>query len=127
MMEPEETSVLVVDDEQGMRETLVDILEGAGYGVDTASDGNIALERVRARDFDVVVMDIKMPGRDGVSVLREVDGPPPEVILMTAYAVDEQLRGAMDANAYAVVHKPFHVAHLLRLVADAAHRPSGTV
>ncbi|HWW53580.1 MAG TPA: response regulator [Acidimicrobiales bacterium] len=124
MTAPPDTSVLVVDDEQGMRETLVDILEGAGYGVDTANDGNGALARVRDGGFDVVVMDIKMPGRDGVSVLREVDGPPPEVILMTAYALEEQLRGAIDAKAYAVVHKPFHVAHLLRLVAGAANRPT---
>jgi two-component system response regulator HydG len=116
------TSVLVVDDELGMRETLVDILEGAGYGVTTAMDGNGALDRVHERSFDVVLMDIRMPGRDGVSVLREVEGPPPEVILMTAYAGEEQLTQAVESKAYAVVHKPFQVDHLLRLIAGAASK-----
>jgi CheY-like chemotaxis protein len=112
-------AVLVVDDEAGMRETLVDILEDAGYQVAAAPDGVTALARVRERDFDVVVMDIRMPGKDGVTVLRELGKPPPQVIMMTAYAVEDQLRQAVD-RAFAVVHKPFHVSHLLGLVAGAA-------
>ena len=111
-------SVLVVDDEAGMRETLVDILEGAGYRVAAAADGDDALARVRSEQFDVVVMDIRMPGRDGVAVLHEMGEPPPQVIMMTAYAVEEQLRQAV-ADAFAVVHKPFQVGHLLGLVARA--------
>jgi CheY-like chemotaxis protein len=113
--------VLVVDDQPGMRETLVDIFEGAGLRVTPAADGEAALELARARDFDVVVMDIRMPGRDGVSVLLELGKPPPEVILMTAYAVDEQLQAAAG-NAYALVHKPVPVPYLLDLVAAACER-----
>jgi CheY-like chemotaxis protein len=112
-------AVLVVDDEVGMRETLVDILENAGYAVDAAPDGDTALERVRAGSFDVVLMDIRMPGRDGVSVLNEIGEPPPNVIMMTAYALEDQLSRAVEA-AYAVVHKPFPVPYLLDLVAEAA-------
>jgi CheY-like chemotaxis protein len=111
--------VLVVDDQAGMRETLVDILEAAGLRATSASDGESALELARTHDFDVVVMDIRMPGRDGVSVLRELGKPPPEVILMTAYAVDEQLKAAVEGNAYALVHKPVPVPYLLDLVASA--------
>jgi CheY-like chemotaxis protein len=112
--------VLVVDDEVGMRETLVDILEGAGYAVSSAANGDAALSSVRGDGFDVVVMDIRMPGRDGVTVLREIGPPPPRVIMMTAYAVEEKLREALGCNAYAIVHKPFQVSRLLGLVAGAA-------
>lgn len=110
--------VLVADDEAGMRETLADILSESGYGVTAAADGDAALKAIRENDFDVIVMDIRMPGRDGVSVLREVGKPPPRVILMTAYAKERHLREARE-KAFAVVHKPFPVPQLLDLVASA--------
>jgi CheY-like chemotaxis protein len=112
-------SVLVVDDEVGMRDTLVAILELHGYQVSSAPDGESALIAARLCAYDVVVMDIKMPGRDGVSVLQDMDGPPPHVILMTAYALEEQLRAAVAANAFAVLHKPFETRRMLSLVAGA--------
>ncbi len=112
-------SVLVVDDELGMRETLVDLLGDAGYEVEWAANGDAALDRLRAMPYDVVVMDIRMPGRDGVSVLEEIGSPPPAVILMTAYAVEEQLQRAVG-QAFAVVHKPFPARFLLGLVAQAS-------
>jgi CheY-like chemotaxis protein len=112
------SAVLVADDEAGMRETLADILAESGYGVTSAADGDAALDAIRNNRFDVVVMDIRMPGRDGVSVLREVGKPPPRVILMTAYAKEWHLREARE-NAFAVVHKPFPVPQLLDLVASA--------
>ncbi|HLF39949.1 MAG TPA: response regulator [Acidimicrobiia bacterium] len=113
-------TVLVVDDEIGMRETVAEILEGAGYEVSTASNGDDALLRMRHQAFDVVVMDIRMPGRDGVSVLQEIGGPPPPVVMMTAYAVEDKLRAAMDARSFAVVHKPIPASYLIDLVARAS-------
>jgi CheY-like chemotaxis protein len=113
------SDVLVADDEMGMRETLIDILTACGYEVVAAADGDAALEAIRTHQPDVVVMDIRMPGRDGVSVLREVGSPPPRVILMTAYAKEVHLREARE-SAYAVVSKPFPVPQLLDLVASAA-------
>lgn len=113
-------SVLVVDDEAGMRDTMAEILECAGYEVSTARSGEDALARLAERTFDVVLMDIRMPGRDGISVLREIAGPPPPVVMMTAYAVDEQLRAAIDAKSFAVVHKPVPAPYLIDLVARAA-------
>jgi CheY-like chemotaxis protein len=112
--------VLVVDDEPGMRETLVDILEQSGYDVSAASDGEGALDVIHTRDVDVVVMDVQMPNRDGVSVLQQLSPPPPAVIMVTAYAVEERLRAAVDANAFAILHKPFPVGRLLSLVASAS-------
>jgi two-component system, NtrC family, response regulator HydG len=113
-------AVLVVDDEPGMRDTLAAILELNGYRVALAADGEAAAIAVQSQAFDVVVMDVKMPGRDGVSVLQEIGNPPPQVILMTAYAVEERLRAAVDAKAFAILHKPFETRRMLSLVSDAS-------
>jgi two-component system response regulator HydG len=112
--------VLVVDDEPGMRETLVDILEAVGYQVSAAVDGEGAIHAVRNQDVDVVVMDVQMPKVDGVSALEQLRPPPPRVIMMTAYAVEERLRAAVTADAFAILHKPFPVTRLLTLVASAS-------
>ena len=112
-------AVLVVDDEVGMRDTLVAILEYHGYRVWSASDGETAFSAAQEKDFDVLVMDIRMPGRDGVSVLEEL-GTPPRVILMTAYASEDRLRAAADANVFAVLSKPFDMHTMLSLVAQAS-------
>jgi CheY-like chemotaxis protein len=112
--------VLVVDDEPGMRETLVDILEESGYDVSAAADGQDALDVMQTHDVDVVVMDVQMPNRDGVSVLQQLSPPPPAVIMVTAYAVEERLSAAVAANAFAILHKPFPVGRLLCRVASAS-------
>jgi CheY-like chemotaxis protein len=112
--------VLVVDDEPGMRETLVEILELHGYRVSSAPDGDTAFAAVQDGSFDVVVMDVRMPGRDGVSVLEEMGDPPPHVILMTAYAQEGRLRAAIEATAFAVVSKPFETRRMIGLVAEAS-------
>ena len=112
-------TVLVVDDEVGMRDTLVAILEHHGYRVWSAPDGETAFSAAQEKDFDVLVMDIRMPGRDGVSVLEEL-GTPPRVILMTAYASEDRLRAAADANVFAVLSKPFNMNRMLSLVAQAS-------
>jgi DNA-binding NtrC family response regulator len=113
-------AVLVVDDEPGMRDTLMAILELSGYCVSSAADGETAVAAVREGAFDVVVMDVRMPGRDGVSVLEEMGDPPPQVILMTAYAQEERLRAAVKASAFAIMHKPFDTRRMLSLIADAS-------
>jgi two-component system, NtrC family, response regulator HydG len=112
--------VLVVDDEPGMRETLVEILSSNGYQASAAPDGESALQSLRTTPVDVVLMDVRMPGRDGVSILEELGDPPPRVILMTAYARRERIYDALDANAFAVMTKPFPVPELLGVVASAA-------
>jgi CheY-like chemotaxis protein len=112
--------VLVVDDEPGMRETLVEILASNGYRASAAPDGESALHELRTTPVDVVLMDIRMPGRDGVSILLELGDPPPRVILMTAYARRERIHDALDANAFAVMTKPFPIPELLGVVASAA-------
>jgi two-component system, NtrC family, response regulator PilR len=113
-------AVLVVDDELGMRETLVDILDAAGYAVTQATDGGDALALARAQPFDVIVMDIRMPVLSGVEVLASLDHPPPQIVLMTAYAMEDELQDARTHDAFAIMQKPFHIPHLLQVVAEAA-------
>jgi CheY-like chemotaxis protein len=117
--------ILVVDDEPGMRETVVEVLESAGHEAVAAASGDDALDLVREREFSLLVMAIHMPGRDGIEVLRELGPPPPPVILMTAYALDEQIDQASQAQAYALIHKPVPASYLLELV-DSARRPHRT-
>lgn len=113
-------AVLVVDDDAGMRDTLLAILELHGYRAWSAPDGETAFSAIQEKDFDVVVMDIRMPGRDGVSVLQEIGIPPPRVILMTAYAMEDRLRAAADTGAFAVLSKPYDMRRMLSLVAQAS-------
>lgn len=112
-------AVLIVDDEPGMLETLEDIFTSAGYRVTAVGDGESALVEIRSGRHDIVVMDIRMPGRDGVSVLVESGAPPPPVILMTAYALEERLAAARAASVHAVIQKPFSAPYLLDLVKSA--------
>jgi CheY-like chemotaxis protein len=111
--------VLVVDDEVGMRETVADILSGMGYEVTTAVDGEDALIRLRKTAYSVVLMDMRMPGRDGISILREIGPPPPPVVFMTAYAGDDELQAAAEAGSFTVLHKPVPAGRLLDIVARA--------
>jgi CheY-like chemotaxis protein len=112
-------SILLADDEQGMRETLTDILSAAGYDVTAVSDGDEAFAELMRGGYDAVVMDVRMPGRDGVAVVVDSGAPPPPVILMTAYAVEERLRVARAEGVHAVVQKPFAAPYLLDVLAGA--------
>ncbi|RLG20475.1 hypothetical protein DRN74_05400 [Candidatus Micrarchaeota archaeon] len=111
-------SILIVDDEVGMRETLSDILEDMGYHVAIAADGYEAVEKVKDNYFDVILMDVKMPGMDGVDTFREIKRISPEtaVVMMTAYAVDDRLRDAMSEGAYGVFYKPLEMQKVVELV-----------
>jgi CheY-like chemotaxis protein len=111
--------LLLVDDEPGMLETLSDILTTAGYQVTAVNNGDSALEHLQRGGYDLVLMDVRMPGRDGVSVLVESGAPPPPVVLMTAYAVEERLREARAGGVHAVVQKPFAAPYLLDVLAGA--------
>jgi CheY-like chemotaxis protein len=111
--------LLLVDDEPGMLETLQDILTSAGYQVTAVNNGDTALEHLRRGGYDLVLMDVRMPGRDGVAVMVESGAPPPPVVLMTAYAMEERLRAARDGGVHAVLQKPFAAPHLLDVLAGA--------
>jgi len=83
--------ILIVEDERAQREMLRDFLTKEGHGVSVAENGEEAIKLVRARDLDVVVMDFKMPGRNGLDVLKDLKQINPEldVVMVTAYGTIE--------------------------------------
>lgn len=114
--------VLVVDDDPGIRETMADILTLEGYTVQAVADGEAAIVLCRAQHFDFALLDIRMPGMDGVETLRQIKAldPAVRVIMITGYDVGPLAAAAMSAGAEAVFRKPLEVTSFLPLLlADA--------
>jgi len=111
-------TVLLVDDNVGMVETLADILSTRGHDVTTAHSGDAALVMIRASRYDVALMDIRMPGLDGVEALKHVRALDPRmrVIMMTAYTRDELADEARRAGAVDVLPKPLDIERVFALV-----------
>ena len=117
-------TILVVDDEQSMRQMVAIALRGAGYDVVMAEDGEVAAREIQAKSVDVIVSDIKMPGFDGIRLLRfaREHCPDTEVILMTAYTSTESAIEALRLGAYDYISKPFEIDELLVTVRHALER-----
>ena len=123
MIQPQEkVHLLVVDDDQGMAATLRDILGASGYGVDVAFSGEEAVEQVKARRPDGILMDVRMPEMNGVETFRKTRELAPEsfVIFMTAFSESALVDDAWREGALQVVPKPLDVPDLLRLIERAA-------
>jgi CheY-like chemotaxis protein len=116
----ENANILIVDDQSGIRMTLKRILEKRGYQISVAESGEEALEAVRKQRFQLVLMDIRMQGMTGVDAFIQIKqiSPKTVVILMTAYAVEEEIRRAIREGAHAVIYKPFDMEKLLALIAE---------
>ena len=123
------SSVLVVEDDPRLGATLERLLGAEGYDVERAGDGNDALQRSRRRHFDLVVLDIMLPGLDGIAVCRRLrsSGPVPILLLTALGGTEERVRG-LDSGADDYLVKPFayeellaRVRALLRRTAPADH------
>jgi DNA-binding NtrC family response regulator len=118
-------SLLVVDDDAAMREMLASMLEPEGFVVDTAKTADEALERLRDRDYDLVLSDIRMPGRSGIALasdMRDLRARTP-VVLMTAFGSLDSAVEAIRAGAFDYITKPFkREAVLVTLERALAHR-----
>jgi two-component system response regulator PilR (NtrC family) len=114
-------SVLVIDDEEIMREILQTLLEREGYGVRVAASGQEGLDLARALPFDAVIVDVMMPGLDGLQVLEELkkhdEGLP--VLMITAYAAIDTARRAKTLGAFDYIHKPFKNDEVLIILRNA--------
>ena len=102
-----------------MAATLQDILQTFGHDVEVANDGLKAIECVKARSYDIVLMDIRMPGLNGVEAFKEIKKirPGTAVMMMTAYSVEGLIAEALEQGAYGVLHKPFDVRRVLEFIA----------
>ena len=101
--------ILIADDEPKLGRVLVEMLEGAGHEATHAGGGAAAIQRIARRDIDIVVSDLRMPGVDGMAVLREVrsTSPSTDVVLMTAHATAQNAVEAMKLGAADYLIKPF--------------------
>jgi excisionase family DNA binding protein len=113
--------VLVVDDEASIRDLLQKTLALAEYDVDVAQDGRSALERIRMNAYDLLIADLKMPGVDGLSVIREAkrfkSGLP--VIIITGFSTESSAIEAVNLGVAGYLTKPFRVPQVLAAAAKA--------
>ena len=112
--------VLIVDDEKNMRHTLANILRREGYPVTAAATGEEAVALCDQFTYDVILLDVRMPGIDGVETFRRIrrhqEGV--RVIMMSAYTVDELKDIALDEGAVAFLSKPLDIDQLIKLVSE---------
>ncbi len=117
-MSPTTGRILVVDDDPGMLDTLTDVLCATGYETSAAASGHAALAHARAGRFDLVLMDVQMPGLNGVQTLHALLALDPAiaVIMMTAYSRDDLAVESERATGFGVLSKPLDLDRVLPLV-----------
>ncbi|HMK35345.1 MAG TPA: response regulator [Desulfomonilaceae bacterium] len=117
-------SVLIVDDEEDFVETIVKRLKDRGLDAIGANSGKGALEQLETRDFDVVVLDVRMPGMDGIETLRAIKKMKPltEVIMLTGHGSVESGIQGLQLGAYNYVMKPVPLDDLLKQMNQAYER-----
>ena len=118
--------ILVVDDESSIRDLLTKTLSISDYDVDTAPDGGAALERLRLYPYDLLIVDLKMPGIDGLTIIREAkrlkaDIP---VIVITGFSTEYAAIEALNLGVTSYLTKPFRVPQVLAAAAKAMGEPA---
>ena len=113
--------VLVVDDERDICRMISNILKEEGYKVDKAYDGEQAIRKVKARGYNLMLLDYKLPDIDGINVLKEIRRIKPslKVIMISAYGSPSIKSMAKKLGAYRFLDKPFDLNRLIKIVKDA--------
>lgn len=121
-----EFKVLLVDDEEDFRDTLVKRMRKRDVNITGVESGEKALEWLAGRTADVVVLDVKMPGMDGIQTLREIKGRHPliEVIMLSGHASLEVAIEGMELGAFDYLMKPVAIEAILYKVQDACRKKS---
>ena len=115
------TNILVVDDEFSIRETLKGVLEDRGYKVAVAEDGLAAIEKAKKTHFDIMFIDVVMPGIDGFKTLegvKKVD-PKTKLVMMTGHDIEDFVEKTISRGAFACMSKPIDMVELLQLIIKA--------
>ena len=122
------SKVLIVDDESSIRRALHNTLQGMGFDVDDASSGEAALDLVRETEYDVVLLDINMPGMGGIRACREIRKSLPRlgILMLTVRDSEEDKVTALDAGADDYVTKPFSIRELAARIRAAVRRSSAS-
>ncbi|MFH0729142.1 MAG: response regulator [Pseudomonadota bacterium] len=117
-------SVLLVDDEVAFANNLLKLLSKRGYDVVVVYDGAHAVDRVGEKDFDVIILDMKMPGMDGIATLKEIKKKVPavEVVILTGHGSIESGIEGMQLGAFDFLMKPVSIDDLQEKVSEAYRR-----
>lgn len=123
-MKPEETGILIVDDEPSVRDSLYQWFQADGYRVDTAEDAASALKKLQEHPWDIVLLDIKMPGMDGIELQSRIKQIDKNIvtIIITAYAAVDTAIQALKDGAFDYVTKPVDPDDLSRLIRNAIEK-----
>src|SRR5690606_4415781 len=118
------SSILIVDDEAGVRASLGGVLRDEGYEVDAVDSGEACLERVRRRPFDVIVLDIWLPGMDGLATLAKLRerNVPAEVVMISGHGNIESAVRAIKMGAFDFVEKPLSLEKTVLVVRNAVRQ-----
>ncbi|HUC37464.1 MAG TPA: response regulator [Acidimicrobiales bacterium] len=113
--------VLVADDDHDLRILTSEILRRCGFLVEEAQDGEEVLDKLARREIDAVVLDVKMPRKDGILVVEEMspEPPPPGVLLLTAYDIDHETRVRLGGRIVDILRKPIPPTVLIEAVSQA--------
>ena len=113
--------VLVVDDQKDLRDTAAAILDAEGYVVVKAKDGIEALERLRRREIDVMLLDLGLPRMDGPTLLEQLEEPPPAVVVLSAFGewTEAEIRTRFGSTVFDCLQKPVSPIRLLAATAAA--------
>jgi DNA-binding response OmpR family regulator len=116
--------VLIVDDDVDHAESLADVLEMRGHPVDLAHSGEAALECFRTGEFDLVLLDVKLPGMNGVQTFLELKKirPAARVMMMTGFSLEQLIAQAIENGALGVLYKPFAATDLLATLGQVTPR-----
>lgn len=122
--------LLIVDDEESIRELIKEVLSGQGHEFELAADGAAALEALARSEFDLAIVDRKMPGMDGLALVAAIRGAPKtqslKVLMCTGASAGADQDRARAAGADGCIEKPLRFSALLRQVAQALATPRGS-
>jgi DNA-binding NtrC family response regulator len=114
-------SILIVEDDRRLRENFEKLLVSEGHAVQGIETGEMGIEMIRSGAPDLVILDVRLPGMNGLETFRAIRRIEPRlpVILVTAYSTHETANQATELGAFAFVPKPFDIPQMLRLIHQA--------
>jgi CheY-like chemotaxis protein len=120
-------NILVVDDEKIVRDFFLDVARSLGGNVETAEDGDVAVEKCKGHHYDMVFLDMRMPHMNGLDACRVILKLDPEVkvVMMSGYSEDRLMDEAITCGAVAKISKPFDLKTIVNLIDSAARSIGG--
>jgi CheY-like chemotaxis protein len=120
-------TILVVDDEQIVRDFFVDVAQSLGGCVETAADGDVAIEKCREHHYDIIFMDMRMPHMSGLDACKTILSfdPATKVVMMSGFSENRMMDEAINSGAIAKISKPFELKAVVRLIESAVANAAG--